>query len=115
MSWFESCPLTSTDLTREFRLSNHSPERSGGSCAFRDDSGGDVTAFLKGRGRVKGLSRNGVLLCRRDEAAPAGAEGPMVMFRREALHTNVSQLVRWRCSVARHSSARYGCMVRLGM
>ncbi len=74
-----------------------------------------VRAFLKGRGRVKGLSRNGVLLCRRDEAAPAGAEGPMVMFRREALHTNVSQLVRWRCSVARHSSARYGCMVRLGM
>jgi len=23
IAWFESCPLTSTDLTREFRLSNH--------------------------------------------------------------------------------------------
>ena len=39
----------------------------------------------------------------------------MVMFRREALRTKVSQLVRRRCSVARHSSARDGCMVRLGM
>jgi hypothetical protein len=35
-----------------------------------------------------------------------------VSSRPEAMRTNFS-VVRWRSSVARHSSARLGCMVRL--